>query len=130
MSTIHHFCGSESNWNWENVLEYPFDPGDTTSKGASGKIMIGPQEGAAHFVFRYFRIEPGGHSTFKDLHAHDHGILILHGQGLVHLGEEQHAVRPHDIVYISPMQEHWLEAVGDQPMGFLCVIRNKDVQMK
>ena len=130
MSIIHHFCGSESNWNWENVLEYPNKPGDTSSKGASGKIMISPKDGAAHFVFRYFRIEPGGFSTFKDLHTHDHGVLILHGRAIVHLVEEQYEIGPHDVVYISPMEEHWLEAAGDEPMGFLCVISNKKMLKK
>lgn len=130
MSAIHHFCGSETGWDWENVLEYPFKPSDTSSKGASGKIMISPQEGAANYVFRYFRIEPGGHSHFKDIHAHDHGILILHGRGIVHLGEEPHEVGPRDIVYISPMDEHWLEAAGDEPLGFLCVIPGAEMMEK
>ena len=130
MSTIHHFCGSESSWDWEDVLEFPFKPGTTSSKGASGKIMISPQDGAANFVFRYFRIEPGGHSTLNDLHPHDHGVLILHGRAIVHLGKEQYEVGTHDIVYISPMEEHTLEAAGDEPLGFLCVIPNKELLKK
>ncbi len=127
MSVIHHFRGTETAWNWEDVLEYPIQPGDESSKGASGKIIISPRDGASHFVFRYFRVEPGGYSTFKDHHAHDHGVLILHGRAIVHIGENQYELGPHDTVYISPWEEHWFEAVGDEPMGFLCVIPDKEM---
>jgi S-methyl-1-thioxylulose 5-phosphate methylthiotransferase len=130
MSVIHHFCGTESAWDWENVLEYPITPGDERSKGASGKVMISPKDGAHHFVFRYFRVEPGGFSTLKDKHAHDHGVIILHGRAIVHIGENHYEAGPHDVVYISPWEEHWLEAVGDEAMGFLCVIPNKEMMKK
>ncbi len=35
MSAIHHFCGTESAWDWENVFEYPIKPGDERTKGVS-----------------------------------------------------------------------------------------------
>ena len=130
MSVIHRFSGTETAWDWENVLEYPIKPGDERSRGASGKIVISPQDGAGYFIFRYFRVEPGGLSTLKDYHGHDHGVLILHGRAIVHLGEKQFEVGPHDAVYISPWEEHWLETVGDEPLGFLCVIPNKEVLKK
>jgi|APSaa5957512622_1039677.scaffolds.fasta_scaffold69174_1 quercetin dioxygenase-like cupin family protein len=123
MSVIHRFCGNENAFDWEDVKskQYP----DGAAKGASGKILIGNAEGAEHFVFRYFCIAPGGYSTLQDHHAHDHGVMILHGHAQVSIEDEQYELKPRDIIYISPWEQHSLAAIGDQPMGFLCVIPNK-----
>jgi quercetin dioxygenase-like cupin family protein len=126
MSTIHHFSGTANAFDWEGVQTFPLQSGDARAQGVSGKIMIGPQEGAGHFVFRYFLIEPGGYSTFKDKHTHDHGVLILHGRALLHLGETQYEVGKNDIIYISSLDEHWFEPLGEEALGFLCVIPNKE----
>ena len=125
MSVVHRFTGSDFSFDWEDVKskQYP----DGAAKGASGKIMIGRDEGAEYFVFRYFHIEPGGHSTLEDYHAHDHGVLILHGRALVTIEDKQYEVGPRDIVYISPLESHSLTTLGDDPLGFLCVIPNKDL---
>jgi mannose-6-phosphate isomerase-like protein (cupin superfamily) len=58
-------------------------------------------------------------------HAHDHGVMILHGRACVRLGELEVEVGPRDIVYISPYEVHQLRPVGDEPLGFLCVIPPK-----
>ena len=123
MSVIHRFSGTENAFDWENVKskQYP----DGAAKGASGKIMIGDADGAEHFAFRYFCIQPGGHSTLQDYHAHDHGVMILHGHAQVSLEDEQFELKPRDIIYISPWEHHSLAPIGDQPLGFLCVIPNK-----
>lgn len=125
MSRIHRFCGNEDHFDWENVRskQYP----DGAAKRASGKIMIGNADGAENFVFRYFHVEPGGHSTIQDYHAHDHGVMILHGLALVTIENEQYELKPRDIVYISPWEHHSLAPLGDEPLGFLCVIPNKDM---
>ena len=128
MSTIKKFTGSEFSFDWENVKskDYP----DGRAKGASGKVMIHPDDGAPYFLFRYFRIEPSGHSTLEDYHAHDHGVMILHGRASVDIEGEKTEVGPKDIVYISPFEKHSLTCLGDEPLGFLCVIANKDMLAK
>lgn len=128
MSAIHHFTGTPDSYDWQDSLikEYPEGP----AKGAKGKIMIGSQDDAKHFVFRYFRIEPGGYSTIDDTHAHDHGVMILHGRALAHIGGKVEEVGPHDVIYIEPWMPHHLETLGDEPFGFLCVIPNKDMLTK
>jgi len=123
MSSIHHFTGTENAYDWDDVVKLEY--ADGPAKGASGKIMIGNQEGADHFVFRYFRIEPGGYSTIDDTHAHDHGVLILHGRAIAHLGGKVEEVGPNDVLYFEPWMPHYLETLGNEPLGFLCVIPNK-----
>jgi quercetin dioxygenase-like cupin family protein len=128
MSTIHRFIGSEDHFDWEDVKSKSYPDG--AAKGASGKIMIGRDEGAEYFVFRYFHVEPGGHSTMDDYHAHDHGVLILHGRALLKVEDEEYELGPRDIAYISPWEHHSLTTIGAEPLGFLCVIPNKEMLSK
>ena len=128
MSTIHRFRGTEDHFDWENVMSKQYSDG--AAKGASGKILIGNTDGAEHFVFRYFCVDPGGHSTLQDYHAHDHGIMILHGHALLKVEDESYEVHPRDIIYIPPWEHHSLAALGDEPLGFLCVIPNKEMLSK
>ncbi len=128
MSTIHHFTGTEDHFDWENIKELHYT--SESIKNTSGKIMIGTDDGAEHFVFRYFCVEPGGHSTLNDQHAHPHGVMILHGRALVTLEDKQYELGPRDVVFVQPWQSHSFAAVGDEPMGFLCVIPNLDMMAK
>jgi quercetin dioxygenase-like cupin family protein len=128
MGSVHHFSGTENHFEWDQVKS--FAVADGAALGASGKILIGPDDGARHFVFRYFCIQPGGHSTLNDFHAHDHGVIILHGQALVRLEDQRFEAGPHDIIYIQPWEHHSLTALGDEPLGFLCVILSKDLLAK
>jgi quercetin dioxygenase-like cupin family protein len=124
MSKVHRFTGEENNLNWQGAEQ--IDIGDPDLKGLTGIRMISDPDGTPNFRFRYFRVEPGQH-TFLHRHAHDHGIMILHGQATVLLGDKEYTVGPRDIVYISPHDLHQLRASGDEPLGFLCVIDPKAV---
>jgi quercetin dioxygenase-like cupin family protein len=128
LGTLHRFIGTQDHFDWANVEPIHYEDG--AAKGASGKILIGDNDGARNFVFRYFHIEPGGHSTLNDHHIHDHGVMILHGRALVTLEDGQYEVGPHDIIYIPPWEHHSLTALGDEPLGFLCVIPNKELLVK
>lgn len=125
MSVIHHFIGKENDFNWENVDLTIFD-GSDGSKNASRRLLITEEnEGAKYFVFRYFRVLPGGSSTMLDKHAHDHGVLILHGHCTVKLNDQEFHAGPMDVIYVSPQDVHHFIVEGDEPLGFLCVIPNK-----
>lgn len=128
MSVIHRFTGTDTDFNWEDVLAKEFT--NDTSKGASGKIIISAKDNAEYFVFRYIRIEPGGYSTFNDYHTHDHGIYILHGHAVVTIEGKDYELSPRDVIYISPLEHHYLKTVGDEPLGFLCLIPNKEMLKK
>ncbi|HID88877.1 MAG TPA: cupin domain-containing protein [Anaerolineae bacterium] len=119
MGIIHRFAGSGEWWDWDGVPEK--EVADPDTEGVTGKVLIGPQDGAPHFRIRYFRIEPGGHSRL-DQHPHDHGVYVLHGHGLVRMGDEEVEVGPGDVVYIPGNERHQFRAVGDEPLGFLCVV--------
>ena len=125
MSSVHRFKGSAIDFDWENVPSIQFPEGRASK--ASGRIMIGKDDGAPYFVFRYFLIQPGGHSTLDDFHAHDHGVLILHGKARVVVEDLEYELGPNDVIYISPWERHSLTPIGNEPLGFLCVIPNKEL---
>ena len=114
MSGIHRFTGQAGDYQWEGAVALSYE-------GVSGQRMIGDADGDPNFHFRYFRVEPGGY-TFLHRHAHDHGIMILHGRAAVVIEDQTFEVGPRDIVYIAPHDRHQLRAAGDEPLGFLCVI--------
>ena len=83
------------------------------------------EPGARQFIIRYFRVEPGGWTAIEN-HPHDHGIFILHGRARILLGEEEVEVGPRDAVYIAPHEVHQLTPIGDEPLGFLCIVPPKE----
>ncbi len=116
MGVIRRYKG---DFDWEGVsLGHYASEG---IKGASVRWLIGPAEDAPNFALRYFEIEPGGWSAL-DQHAHDHGVMVLRGRGKVLLSEEEFEIGFGDVVYIPPNEVHQLKTVGDEPLGFLCVI--------
>ncbi len=119
MSRIHRFTGQAGDYRWEGAVALSTD--DPATRGVSGQRMIGDADGTPNFHFRYFCVEPGGY-TFLHRHAHDHGIMILHGRATVVIEDQTFEVGPRDIVYIGPHDLHQLRASGDEPLGFLCVI--------
>jgi quercetin dioxygenase-like cupin family protein len=39
----------------------------------------------------------------------------------VTLGADVHELGPGDVVYIKASEQHCFEALGDEPLGFICV---------
>ena len=123
MGTIRKFTGDwKKNFKWEGARTRIYN------NEVSETWMIGKKEGAENFAFRYYEIQPGGVSN-KEQHPHDHGVLILQGEGKVLMGEESHSIARGDILHIPPDILHQLSNTGQEPLGFLCVIparRKKD----
>ena len=84
-------------------------------------MLIGREDGAPNFVIRYFRIEPGGHSRLER-HPHDHGVVILHGKAKVQLNDEFLELGPLDVVYVGGDDLHQFSTIGEEALGFICVI--------
>jgi quercetin dioxygenase-like cupin family protein len=90
-------------------------------EGIYKHVLVGPAEGAPHYIIRYFRLEPGCSSNYES-HEKDHGVVILHGKGKVQLNESFFELEPYDAVYVSSNDIHQFTNTGDEPFGFLCVI--------
>ena len=75
---------------------------------------------APFYRVRYFEV-PAGRHTALEQHPHDHGVVIERGRAKVTLGAEDHELGPGDVVYVAPDELHCFEALGDEPLGFICV---------
>ena len=64
---------------------------------------------------------PAGGRTAREAHPHDHGVVIVAGRARVTLGEEEHDVGAGDVVYVAGDELHCFEALGPEPLQFLCV---------
>jgi quercetin dioxygenase-like cupin family protein len=117
VAIVHRYTGE---FDWEGV-EASLYPPAKEMKGVSIRRLISPAEGARNFALRYFQIEAGGWTSL-DQHPHDHGVVILRGEGKVLLGQSETEVHCGDVVYIPPHELHQLRNDGEEPLGFLCVI--------
>ena len=122
MGVVHRQVGEPFAMDWEGVVEKTYEAPDVV--GVEGKVLIGPNEGDPNYYVRYFRVEPGG-QTSLDQHEHDHGVYILHGKAEVLLGETVENVSANDVVYVPGNEVHQFKCMGEEPLGFLCVIPPK-----
>ena len=72
------------------------------------------------YGLRYFEVPPGGTTTLER-HAHDHGVVLQRGRARVTLGDQTPELGPGDVVYVAPGELHSFEAIGDEPLAFICV---------
>lgn len=108
---------------WEGVKpkKYP----DRSLAGVRKHELIGEADGARRYRVRYFQVPAGGR-TARERHPHDHGVVILSGRARVTLGEETQEVGEGDAVYVAGGELHCFEALGGEPLGFLCVVEGRE----
>jgi quercetin dioxygenase-like cupin family protein len=104
-----------SERSWDGV-----EPATYDLPGVERHDLIAGADGAPNYRVRYFRVEPGKR-TAREHHPHDHGVVIQHGRARVTLGDQTHEVGPGDVVYVAGDELHCFEAIGDEPLGFICV---------
>ncbi|HEX2106016.1 MAG TPA: cupin domain-containing protein [Solirubrobacteraceae bacterium] len=115
MGTVHRRLAERA---WDGVAAQPYSgPG---MAGVEKHELIGPADGAPHYRVRYFHV-PAGRSTARERHPHDHGVIIERGRARVTLGDAVHEVGAGDVVYVAGGELHCFEALGPEPLGFICV---------
>ncbi len=119
MSIVHKFIEDGKKYRWQDVAQTPLDIEGI--EGAVKNVLIGDNEGAPHFIMRYFELDPGGHSRLEQ-HPHEHEVIILRGNGTVQIGEEKYPVAPFDAVFVEGNELHQFSNASDQPFGFICII--------
>ncbi len=78
-------------------------------------------EASTAFETRYFEVSAGGYTSFE-MHAHEHCVVVLRGQGRVRLGDEWQHISLGDTIHVKPMTPHQFENTAEEPFGFLCMV--------
>jgi quercetin dioxygenase-like cupin family protein len=107
-----------SERGWEGVAAQVY--ADPALEGVEKHELIGSADGAPHYRVRYFHVPAGGR-TARERHPHDHGVVIERGRARVTLGDAVHEVGAGDVVYVAGGELHCFEALGPEPLGFICV---------
>jgi quercetin dioxygenase-like cupin family protein len=111
------------NYRWDGVAVQPYKE-DTRAlfKAITRQVLFAdPQQGSE---LRYFEVAPGGYSSLER-HGHTHNVLILRGHGYCLVGREVRQVATHDLIAVPPMTWHQFRATGDEPLGFLCMVKTE-----
>ncbi len=118
----------QSDHRWTGVPLKAYKTDGTHFRGVIRQTLIGEGEGEERpgFMTRYFEVEPGGYTSLER-HEHPHVVVIVRGRGEVILDRRLETVEPLDCVYIAPECLHQFHTVGDEPLGFLCIVdRQRD----
>jgi quercetin dioxygenase-like cupin family protein len=108
------------DYRWDGVAFRPYkEEGGAPFKSVSRQVLF--EEPALRCELRYFEVAPGGYSTLER-HEHEHGVMILRGAADVLVGAEVRAAKTFDLVHIPSMTWHQFRTIGDEPMGFLCMV--------
>ena len=76
---------------------------------------------ALRYSLAHATLPPGAASTPHQLRTSE-VYYLLHGEGLMHVGDEATAVRAGHTVYIPPGATQWIENTSDGDLVFLCIV--------
>ena len=87
------------------------------------QVPLSREDGAPHFSFRVFTLEPGGHTPYHN-HPFEHLNYIIAGQGVVirEDGSEE-AVSEGDFVMVLPGEQHqYRNSSKRKEFQFICAV--------
>ena len=99
-------------------------PEEEGVKKVKRRILIGPEDGSANIIMRYFRVLPGGNTPYHE-HDFEHVVRIEKGKGaVVNADQEEIPVSPGQSVFIAGGEKHQFINPNDEPFEFICTILN------
>ena len=99
-------------------------PEEEGVKKVKRRILIGPEDGSANIIMRYFRVLPGGNTPYHE-HDFEHVVRREKGKGaVVNADQEEIPVSPGQSVFIAGGEKHQFINPNDEPFEFICTILN------
>ncbi len=83
------------------------------------KYLLHKGVGAKRLQLRLFTVDVGGYTPLEK-HAHEHEVFMLRGRALLRGGEQEVELKPGNVIFIPPFEEHQFKNIGDEPVEFLC----------
>jgi mannose-6-phosphate isomerase-like protein (cupin superfamily) len=107
-------------FRWEGIAVKPYKAEGSHFAGISRQTLFEGGDGLA-CQLRYFEIAPGGWSSLER-HEHAHAVMIVRGAARVLIGDRLVEARMHDLVRVPSRTWHQFQPLGDEPLGFLCMV--------
>lgn len=111
----------DQRWDGVEVLAYKA-AGEAPFKDVTRQVLFDDDRIGAQL--RYFEVSPGGWTTLER-HEHVHNVLVLRGRGRCLVGDAVRDLALHDLVEVPPWTWHQFRAAPDEPLGFLCLVRQE-----
>jgi len=85
------------------------------------KQLIPYENPAFDIAFNLIVVPPGGYYGLVEMHAWEHAMYMLDGEGLLYLNGQFHQVKENDFIYIAPYCPEFFCALGmdGKPVRFL-----------
>lgn len=107
-------------FRWEGIAVKPYKAEGTHFAGITRQLLFAGGDGLA-CELRYFEVAPGGWSSLER-HHHAHAVILVRGRARVLVGNRIVEAHTHDLVRVPPLTWHQFQPVGDEPLGFLCMV--------
>jgi (S)-ureidoglycine aminohydrolase len=82
------------------------------------RVLI-PENPAFDFAVNIMTFQPGAALPQVEIHAMEHGLLLLEGGGIYRLGEKWYPVTAGDFIWMAPYCPQWFGAIGKTPAKYL-----------
>ncbi len=85
------------------------------------RILIGPAQGAPHYVMRLFTLGKDGATPY---HAHpwEHEAFIVRGKCTIRSEDKEFNLVAGDFAYVPANDPHQFINAGDDDLEFICVV--------
>jgi len=105
-----------------SYLDIPAQKFGSEAPGASIRWLIDDDhDGAPVYALRMIEIEPGGNSP-NHAHPFEHENFVVEGKGRVFFNNEWHDIKPGDVIFVPPGEQHQYVNAGETIFKFLCGI--------
>ncbi len=78
-----------------------------------------PDEMSFDFAVNTMVYQPGAALSIVEMHAMEHGMVMLEGGGIYRLGDSWYPVTAGDFVWMGPWCPQWFGAIGKVPAKYL-----------
>jgi mannose-6-phosphate isomerase-like protein (cupin superfamily) len=107
-------------FRWDGIELKPYKEEGTYFREVTRQVLFTGGDGLG-CELRYFEVAPGGWSSLER-HRHVHAVMIVRGAARVLVGDRVIEAETHDLIRVPPLTWHQFQPVGDQPLGFLCLV--------
>lgn len=107
-------------FRWDGIEVKPYKGEGTHFSGITRQLLFSGGDGLA-CELRYFEVAPGGWSSLER-HRHVHAVMLVRGRARVLIGDRLVEAETHDLIRVPPLTWHQFQTLGDEPLGFLCMV--------